>query len=761
MGIREPRLLFFCLVLVSVAPAYGAGQAATVSPLAARGYIVLPEPQRTELGERDFRFGPDWRQELSGVPANDAAAGSLRDDLESRFHIALGGSGKALRLAIVPNSVTIGAAADSNKETLAREAYRMDLSAGGITVTANASAGLFYGVQTLIQLIRPRDGALWLPEGRITDWPDLEARFIYWDDAHHLERLDELKRAMRTAAFFKANGFVIKLEGHFQFKSAPAIVEPQALSPAQLQELTDYGLKFHIQLIPYLDGPGHIAFILKHPEYAKLREFPESNYELCVTNEDSYKLLLGMFQDLMDANKGVNYMFLSTDEAYYVGLADNPQCQETGAARQAGSVGKLLAQFVTRTANYLHDRGRTILFWGEYPMKPEDISALPSHLVNGETYGPAFDPAFRKQGIRSMFYTSSEGEEKLFPSYYTLPGARVGGGGARIAGTFQKISFDPARQQADLMGSLNAGWADMGLHPETFWLGYATATAAAWHPGWPDPRESASAFYPLFYGPGATNMTRIYQLMSYQAQLWTQSWDTVTAGLQKPLFGGPYEIYRPPHPRREQMIPLPAVPLPQDLSCAFSWTLDNAKRLQPVAGAMADNDELFDLLYQDLREVSFNRYNLEVFLSIVGLYRQNLAMIEGMNRISSRLEAAHTAAQSHQAKQAVEVLDQALDAAIRIRDERNQALREATATWQKSWLPRVEEVNGRRFFHDLDDAKDHLPDRTVDMSYLVYRELILPLGEWYDKVMASRNQYAEANQLPTRSGKLNWSDLGR
>jgi hexosaminidase len=127
-------------------------------------------------------------------------------------------------LAIVPNSVTIGAAADFNKETRAREAYRMDLSAGRITVTANASAGLFYGFQTLIQLIRPRDGALWLPEGRITDWPDLEARFIYWDDAHHLERLDELKRAMRTAAFFKANGFVIKLEGHFQFKSAPALV---------------------------------------------------------------------------------------------------------------------------------------------------------------------------------------------------------------------------------------------------------------------------------------------------------------------------------------------------------------------------------------------------------------------------------------------------------------------------------------------------------------------------------------------------------
>ena len=124
-------------------------------------------------------------------------------------------------------------------------------------------------------------------KGQIVDWPDLPLRFIYWDDAHHLERLSELKRAVRQAAFFKINGFVIKLEGHFQYKSAPALVEPFALSPSELQVLTDYGLRYHVQVIPYLDAPAHIAFILKHPEYFTLRAFPESNYEFCTTNPDS------------------------------------------------------------------------------------------------------------------------------------------------------------------------------------------------------------------------------------------------------------------------------------------------------------------------------------------------------------------------------------------------------------------------------------------------------------------------------------------
>ena len=96
----------------------------------------------------------------------------------------------------------------------------------------------------------------------------------------------------------------------------------------ELQELTDYGLRYHVQVIPFLDGPAHIAFILKHPEYAKLRAFPDNNYELCTTNPDSYKLLFGIYDDLLAANKGVNYFVLSTDEPYYVGMADNAQCNE-------------------------------------------------------------------------------------------------------------------------------------------------------------------------------------------------------------------------------------------------------------------------------------------------------------------------------------------------------------------------------------------------------------------------------------------------
>src|SRR5450759_4326547 len=237
----------------------------------------------------------------------------------------------------------------------------------------------FYGVQTLIQLLQPDNGKTFFAVGEIADWPDMHLRMIYWDDAHHLERLDAMKRAIRQASYYKINAFALKLEGHFQFESAKPIVEPYAYTPEEYQELTDYAKAHYVQLIPFLDAPAHISFILKHPEYASLRAFPNSNYEFSVTNPKADELLLGMFDNLMEANKGGKYLFLSTDEAYYVGKAES----EKKRAEALGSNGRLLAEYITRISNKLHEKGRTVMIWGEYPLTPADVTSIPSHLING------------------------------------------------------------------------------------------------------------------------------------------------------------------------------------------------------------------------------------------------------------------------------------------------------------------------------------------------------------------------------------------
>ncbi len=711
------------LLWTVAAPAALLAQTAGTSALRARGYAVLPEPRNVQLDPGDFSFGPQWRIESGATAEIDV----LREELQERFKLRLasGGQGGVLRMAIVPGSVPAG-----EKPEAAEQAYRLDLSPRVIEIRANAATGLFYGIETLVQLLRKNNGQLQLPEGRIVDWPDLPFRAIYWDDAHHLDRPEYLKRAMRTAAFFKINAFALKLEGHFQYRSAPALVEPYAFSPAELRELTAYGLRYHIQLVPFLDGPGHIAFILKHPEYARLREYPESNYQLCATNPDSYKLLEGMYQDLLDANPGVKYFYLSTDEPYYVGLANNSQCHEADRARELGSVGKLLAEFLDRAAGYLHDRGRTVIFWGEHPLKPADVPFLPSYLVNGELNDQTFNAAFKARGIRQTIYVSTQGEERMFPDYAILPAAeklhRGRAGMPRVPDAIHKITADPALQDADVFGTVVAAWADAGLHTETFWLGYAAISAAAWNPAAGD---SSNAFYPLFYGRTAVRMDRVYQLMSRQAQFYTDTWDTGPSKAPKPILGNSQGMFDKPRPANDQSVPLPPP------SGDSTWTRDNARRLEVAAAAMLENRELFGLLDENLGRVEFNRYNLEVFRSIALLCRQNLELLSSLGIIDKLLRDGTPAG-----------IDKALQKAREIRDARNAAWSQATEVWGRSWYPRVAEANGRRFLHELDDIKDHVPDRTVDMSYLIYRELLLPFDEWAEQVRPGSR--LEWKQLP-------------
>jgi hypothetical protein len=753
-------VLFVCAELAQAAE----------SALFVRGYTVIPAPQKVILRETEFRVDSSWRLVLGQeVPPDDVAVEALKQDLKARFDLTLregpADAGEpTLLLDIRPGSVPIGEALDKDRDVLAKQAYQIKLLSKEIRITANASPGLFYGVETLVQMLKPHQGKLLLPEGELTDWPDLQLRLIFWDDAHHLERMDAFKKAIRQAAFYKINAIAVKLEGHFQFKSVPALVEPYALSPAELQELTDYGLRYHLQFIPWLDGPAHVAFILKHPEYARLRAFPDSNYEFCVTNPDTVDLLLGMFGELIEANKGVKYIYFSTDEPYHVGMADNAQCRESSRARELGTPGKLEAEFITRIAGPLHQRGRTVVFMGEYPLQPGDIEALPPYLVSTVVNGPPFDLLYKARGIRQMIHTFTQGEERLFPNYFVLPDSErlhkpQRRETPRVQDGFEMISFHSARKQADLLGIINAGWADAGLHPETFWLGYVCINAVGWRPGTPDAQETMRSFYRIFYGPGARDVERLYRLMSRQAQFWSDSWETVDSTSTKPIFGNSREIFSTKRLREDQTIPLPPPPSGQDLAYSSSWARPCRGRLRLSARFRVENDELMRLLSANVEKAEFNRYNLEVLQSIAKICRQNLEFLGGLGRIDELFISAQIASREGEAEKALDAIDQALELVREIHRQRNRVFRDAVQVWYQTWYPRVAEGNGRRFLHDLDDVKDHVPDRTIDMSFLIYRQLQLPFGEWHSQVQAARNSYAQKNRLPERREEFEWNKL--
>ncbi|MPY89652.1 MAG: family 20 glycosylhydrolase [Luteitalea sp.] len=765
-----PAVLIFIAAAAAALSVSLPAESQTGSDLFDRNYTVVSAPQRARLEKEEFGFDSTWSLVAAkDVRPSDIAIETLKGELDERYQVSLqeassGAKGRTLLLDVQAGAVSIGEALDGERDVLASQAYRIELDAERIRIVANDSPGLFYGVETFVQLLKPDGGRLLLPEGEITDWPDLQLRVIYWDDAHHVEKIDAFRRVIRQAAFFKINAIALKLEGHFQFKSAPALVEPYAWTPDELQELTDYALRHHVQLIPWLDGPAHVAFILKHPEYAHLRAFPDSNYEFCVTNPESIELLVDMFGDLIEANRGGDYIYFSTDEPYYVGMADNPQCRETERAKALGGNGRLLAEYITQVSDRLRALGRKVVFMGEFPLEPGDIEHLPPYLINTIVNGPRFDPLYKAHGIRQMLHTSTQGEEELFPSYFILPGERrlhprEREEPPRVQAAFEGISTHSARKNADVLGTINAGWGDAGLHPETFWLGYATITAAGWRPSTPDPRESMQSFYRVFYGPGARKIDRLYQLMSYQAQFWSDSWEHNESSARKPIFGSSRRIFTPRGPARDFTIDLPPPPAPNNLSYSYPWSWAHRRRLALVSESRRENQELIALLEENLRRARLNRYNLEVFFSLAQLYRQNLDFLEGLGRIDQQFAAAYEASRAGNPQAAVAELDRALHEVVAVRESRNTVLHFAEQTWYKSWQPRVLTANGRQFLHQPDDVKDHEPGRTVDLSYLVYRQLLLPFDDWFEEVQDARNAYAGQQGLPARHDSLRWKGL--
>jgi hexosaminidase len=757
-------LPFFCCALISTH--VHSQNFAQLNP----GSGLLPVPQKVTLSDTRYLLDGTWSINTTGaILKTDPAIISLTSALKERFGLTLnpsthGGTG-SIQLIIKPGSVKIGESTDSNRTSLSNQAYRLKLDSRRITISANHNQGLFYGIQTFIQLLKENNGKLFFAGGVIEDWPNLDLRMIYWDDAHHLERLDAMKWAIRQASYYKINAFSLKLEGHFEFSVAKPIIEPYAYTPKELQELTNYAKAHYVELVPYLDAPAHISFILKHPEYANLRSFPNSNYELSVTNPKADALILGMANDLIEANKGGKYFLLSTDEAYYAGQG----ASEKKRAEELGSNGKLLAEYITRISNQLHKKGRKVIIWAEYPLTAVDINSIPSQIING-VYNNAWAPLFNEHGIRQLIYTSTQGEEPLFPNYYKFPDKRDSQ--SNLALSYDKmLQSDIAKGSinevlkevtsaitagnSNFMGVIVAAWGDAGLHPETFWLGYAAGAATGWNHKQQTSQDLLTGFFSSFYGGSAIDMDKVYQLLSSQCQFWENSWEWEVSKNRTPIFGNSDTIYATPMRAKDQRLePLP-VPSAVNLSVNVNWVENNKDKLVLVEKYLEENDKLMKLLQENMVKADYQHYNLQVLFTIAQLCRQSLNMLLDLKRINEFLILASNIAPVNPLV-AISLVDQALDQVTKIRNDRNLVLDAVTTVWYHDWYPRVAEANGRKYLDQVDDVKDHPPARTVDMSYLIYRELKYPLGQWAEEVRKLRNQFARDNNLNIRGELINW-----
>jgi len=725
MTIRLASLI--SLIFLAITPA--AAQQPT--DLFLRGYSVIPTPQKVVLDGKDIEFNDSWFYETGRIAKDHIAVRSLLRDLEEFHRIQLRPAANqaknVIRLSVEKGTVQTGA-----DEEIEKQGYRLKIAPGSIDITGNTDQGLFYGVQTLLQLLRPdARGGLLLPVSTIEDWPRLQLRFLHWDTKDHQDRIETLKRYLDWSARFKVNTIGFELEDKFEYPTNPIIGAPGAFTTAELQEIVNYGLERYIQVVPEIQAPAHLGYVLKHPQFAHLRA-DGNNYQACLCDEESYKLIFQMYDDVIKATKGVAYLFVSTDEVYYAGICakcDKPYTPEFRSLKWV--------EFVRRARDFAAGRGRRILVWGEYPLLAEHVHMLPPDVIDGVMGEEEYLKPENELGMRQLIYTSMQGEELFFPNH--LPNDQNVGG--RIKSTFRDVTSSRV-WKAKPIGIFGAAWGDSGLHNETFWLGWAAVAEMGWRPEALSAEQMVAEFMSIYYGPRVSGMVEVYRGLQAQSRFYERSWDRVVSKVRGPGYGNSYGKGIGTT-RYDQTLPQPAIPAIPGLSFAPVYVGHYGTLVEEARRMALENDILINRIHENMLKADRNRYNLEVLLSIAMLTGHHNRMILGMKGIEEKLAAARAAAEKNDPKQAVNRLTAAYDQASSIVEERKKTYQDVKTIWEKSRFPKGREVNGKKFFHVLDDTKDHRAERRPDLSYLIAPEENIELENWMKQLAAVIQQYSK------------------
>jgi len=714
-----------------------------VSGLRSLGYSLVPAAKKVQLTGRDVAVDSTWGVELQVNPAQIAVR-RLKEGALELHSLRLEGTGPArIVLRVVPGTVKTAPPSTSD------EAYVLRITPQRIDITGNGNPGLLHGVQSLLQLLRLKSGGAWyLPEAEIEDWPALPLRFIHWDTKHHQDRPETLRRFIDWASFFKVNAIGFEIEDKYEFPRCPVVGAPGAFTKAEMQDLARYALERHIQLVPQIQAPAHMAYVLKHDEFKHLRA-DGSNYQACMCDEEAIALIKDLYQDMIDATPGVKYFHVSTDEVYYAGI-----CSKCQARRPYNDENRSLTwvEYVNQMYKWLADRGRKMLCWVEYPLLNEHLKLLPRGLINGVAVlgrKDGWNEGLRDAGVPSLIYSSQQGSELLFPNYFS---SEFRDDGRPVQGRLEEpgrlVSQLLGQAPNELIGTYAAAWDDSGLHNETFWLGWVVVSQYGWSPKEPRVEQVIADFMDIFYGPGNQDLIEVYRTLMEGARFYESSLDRVPATRLKPTYGswaGPGRDTT----RIDLRIEPPPLPFAYDETLVVDRTF--SRRYAPVLAQMPDVrrrlDQAIGTLQGKLGAVSRNRYNLEVLLSIAQFERHYVTMLANLIEVEDLMIRAAEAQNQERHRDVVSLLAQAHGRARACLSDRENMWAGLKATWEKSRYPKGRSVNGRNFVHILDDLKDHRADRRAGLDYMLEPLENIGLETWNDGLAQFIRTFARSRGL--------------
>ena len=711
LKIRLQRLSIFLFLLLIFFYA-GSPVKCVASGLPDSGIYVIPYPQKVVMGGDNFDFTNSINIVLDKhhSAADEFTANELMRDLKNEWNTD----------AVISNkrgSHSIVLSRQKNSSKTSRQAYQISVSKNEILITSPGEEGLFYGTQTLLQIIQKNGAGHKVIGVKISDWPDIAERAVHYDTKHHQDKIEYVKSFIKELARYKINILVWEWEDKFAYPSHPEIGAPGAFTPEEIQGLTDYARMYHVQVAPLVQGLGHASFILKWPQFAAFRELPASNFEFCPLKEGSYNLLFDLWKDAMDATKGSEYIHIGSDETYELGLCD--QCKA-----KASEIGKkgLYHLFSSKAASYILSKGRKPMIW-ETPMgwlkeNPDEKIVPNKGLVLTEDMGEVGVDKVKKAkslGYKVFFYDPNPGTEPLFLPYtYREDDDRK-----KEPGCLERSynSLTVAATSGVFDGMIRTSWDDAGLHNQAWMLCFLTSAEFSWNGHAPGLKEFKETFFRNYYGLDAVKMDELFTLLNEGAYYF---WDTFERKVWH--FGDVGKTYLPDLPRGD------ALEYDPYWNKQHKEMVDRSMlELQKMDGALA-------IIETNKIPGVKHLYDFEIFESAARLIRHtcqtyiDLSNLEYAIRTAHQLTFVNRDSAYYSLQNATNIIENNLK-------ERAHVFHDLVVTWEKTRMPKGLSTADKQYFFQQDRTR-HFANRKPDMSYLIYDEQDLDLEGYLEKLKA-------------------------
>ncbi|MEU5975156.1 beta-N-acetylhexosaminidase [Streptomyces sp. NPDC047315] len=374
------------------------------SPEGAAGPLLVPAPQSVRTTDGGGAFAPDAHTTLYAAPGTERAERWLRGTVGAALGLPLapGGAGAA-------NSVTLLV-----DEDLEPEAYRLTVTAGtGVEIRGGSGAGVFWGAQTLRQLLGPAAfrAAPVGPSGAavaaqtIEDAPRFGWRGMMLDVARHFSHKSDVLRMLDLLAAHKLNVFHFHLTDdqgwRIEIKRHPRLTEVASwrsrtkwghrysdqwdekpyggyYTQDDIREIVAYAAERHIRVVPEFDIPGHSqAAIAAYPELGNTDVIDTSaltpwetwgiNPNVLAPTEAVLRFYEGVLEEVLELFPAdvSPYIHLGGDECPKDQWKASPTAQARIEELGVGDEDGLQAWFMRHFDKWLTQRGRRLIGWDE------------------------------------------------------------------------------------------------------------------------------------------------------------------------------------------------------------------------------------------------------------------------------------------------------------------------------------------------------------------------------------------------------------